>query len=137
MNERVRTIESTVRPIRTTDSPLPQVDPALVAAALGAEATGDKIPHAGPVTLYALRAELFRRRVSRGGRPGIAGTDQRPKIPLSDEDWAKLEELAATLGGPGSSPSAGQVASVLLSLAIESVDRPVREKVVERISAKT
>ena len=96
------------------------------------------------MTLYALRTELYRRRVSSGGRPGIAGTDQRVKIPVSDQDWTQLEELASTLGSASSSPSAGQVASVLLSLALESVKEnpqingaPLVQKLAEKAASKS
>ena len=121
MSKPIRVVESTARPIRVVEPTARRIDPAEVAAALGAEPTGDRVPHAGPLTLYALRTELYRRRQSSGGRPGIAGTDQRVKIPVSDGDWARLEALASELSGPGSAPSAGQVASILLSLALDSV----------------
>ena len=107
---------------------------------------GDAVPDAAPITLYALRAEHYRRRVSKGGPPGIDGADQRPKIPVGDQDWADLQKLATELGGPGHSPSAGQVASILLSLAIESVknennphpeSRPMGERLAEKLSCKT
>jgi len=138
--------EPTVARLELQEPTVRRLDPAEVAQALGAEPTGDKVPNAGPLTLYALRAELYRRRISKGGRPGIDGADQRPKIPVSDQDWADLEKLAAELGGPGHSPSAGQVASILLSLAIESVknetkpqpeSRPMGERLAEKVSSRT
>jgi hypothetical protein len=149
MSKPIRVVESTVRPIRVVESTVRRIDPAKVAAALGAEPTGDRVPAAGPVTLYALRTELYRRRQSSGGRPGIAGTDQRVKIPVSDQDWARLEALASELSGPGSSPSAGQVASILLSLALDTVtpgaagpggDRPdpaMAQRLAEKVASPT
>jgi hypothetical protein len=74
-----------------------------------------------PLTLFALREELVHRLQSSGGRPALAGTTRRAKIPLSDEEWGQLEELAAAIASPGFAPSAGQVASVLLSLSLHSV----------------
>lgn len=131
----IRTTPSTVQRIVTTPSTLQRIDPALVAAALGAEPTGDKLPAAGPITLYALRAELYRRRKSSGGRPGIEGTDSRAKIPVNAGEWEELEALATTLASEGNSPSAGQVASVLLSMAIESVRaEPSRRQLSERLA---
>jgi hypothetical protein len=121
MSKPIRISEPTAKRLNVVESTVRRIDPAEVAKALGAEPTGDRVTPAGPVTLYALRSELYRRRISSGGRPGIAGTDQRVKIPVSDQDWAELERLASTLGGPGFSPSPGQVASVLLTLALESV----------------
>ncbi|MBO0697117.1 MAG: hypothetical protein J2P46_01865 [Zavarzinella sp.] len=143
-----RRTSSTVRRIEVTESTVRRIDPAEVAKALGAEPTGDRVPPAGPLSLYALRSELYRRRVSSGGRPGIAGTDQRVKIPVSDQDWAQLEELASKLASTGASPSPGQVASVLLSLALESIkanpgpawerDTPtIAQKLAEKVSSRT
>jgi hypothetical protein len=74
-----------------------------------------------PITLFAVREELVQRLQSSGGRPGLAGTTRRAKIPLSDEEWLRLEELAASLSSPGFAPSAGQVASVLLTLSLDAV----------------
>ena len=84
----------------------------------------------GPITLYALRQELLGRRQSSGGRPRIEGTSFRAKIPLGERDWQRLETLAATLSAEGFSPSAGQVGSVLLSLALRSLttDLPSSER---------
>jgi len=73
--KKLNVVESTIRPIQTMESTLRRLDPAEVAKALGAEPTGDTIPDASPITLYALRAELYRRRISKGGRPGIDGAD--------------------------------------------------------------
>src|SRR4051794_33102757 len=87
-----------------------------LAGALGS--TGATLERAlAPITLFALREELGQRLQSSGGRPGLVGTTRRVKIPLSDQEWLQLEALAA----PGFAPSAGQVASVLLSLCVRSV----------------
>ena len=91
MSKPIRVVESTVRPIRVMEPTVRRIDPAEVAAALGAELMGDRVPAADPVTLYALRSELFRRRQSQGTLPGIAGTNQRDEIPVSDQDWARNE----------------------------------------------
>jgi hypothetical protein len=107
----------------------PRIDPAQVAAALGGEpAEGTKQGSPGVVALYALRSELLRCRQSNGGRPGIAGTSHRLKIPLTERDWTVLEGLADRLAETGFAPSPGQIASVLLHAAIESVGQQSGEK---------
>src|SRR5436309_15623071 len=120
--KRIRTTDTTLRPIRDTARPLGRLDPAQVQQALGAEeAPGALAAALAPLTLFALREELANRLQSSGGRPALAGTTRRAKIPLSDEEWDKLEELAVAIAAPGFAPSAGQVASVLLSLSLHSV----------------
>lgn len=126
MTRRIRTTEPTLQTIRDTSGTLPRVEPGDVEAALGAEVSGGRLEAAlAPVTLFAVREELVRRLQSTGGRPALAGTSRRAKIPLGDEDWLELEELAAAISSPGFAPSAGQVASVLLTLSVRAVTSSV------------
>jgi hypothetical protein len=122
-----RRITPTDRPlaeIRDVGSTLPRVDPAMVAEALGAEDAGIPIAmERGPVSLFHLRAELISR-LTKGGRPSLEGATRRLKIPVTDRQWQELEELAASLSSEiGFAPSAGQVASVLISLSIPIAKR--------------
>jgi hypothetical protein len=122
MTKEIRTTETTFRPIRDTSSSLPRITPEQVWQALGAEETTTGLSEIlAPVTLFAVREELVNRLQSSGGRPALAGTTRRAKIPLSDEEWMQLEELAAAIAESGFAPSAGQVASVLLSLSLHAV----------------
>jgi hypothetical protein len=122
MTKKIQVSGATLPPIRDTSPPLARVDPNKVREALGAENTDERLKEAlGPVTLFALREELVNRLQSSGGRPAIAGATRRAKVPLNDEDWLRLEELAAAVASPGFAPSAGQVAGVLLTLSIHSV----------------
>jgi hypothetical protein len=111
------------RIIDITPSTVERLDPAEVARALGADPTPAKVPDApNQITRFVLRAELFRRLQSTGGRPGLEGNNLRRKIPLSDQEWHQLEALASQIAATTKlSPSPGQVGSVLLSLAIRSV----------------
>jgi hypothetical protein len=118
-----RKITTTDRPrarIRDLGSTLPRTDSATVAEVLGAEDAGISLEtKRGPVSLFLLRAELASRLQTTGGRPALEGTTRRVKIPLTDSQWQGLEELAASLSSEiGFAPSAGQVASVLISLSI-------------------
>jgi len=122
MTKKIRTTETTLGSIRDIGSSLQRIEPAQVQQALGAEETATGLVEAlSPVTLFALRGELVNRLQSSGGRPALAGTTRRAKIPLSDDEWVKLEELAAAIASPGFAPSAGQVASVLLTLSLQAV----------------
>jgi hypothetical protein len=122
MAKRLRSTEPTVKRLQATEPPLRRLDQDTVAAALGGEPGPERIEgRPGPLTLYALHQELLRRRQSSGGPPGLEGTSFRAKIPVGDQDWHRLEAIAASLAAEGFAPSPGQVASVLLSLALRSV----------------
>ncbi len=122
MTKRIRTTDTTLPPLRDTSNTLPRIDPAEVQQVLGAEALPSSLAAAlAPLTLFALREELVNRLQSSGGRPALAGTTRRAKIPLSDEEWEQLEELAVAITSAGFAPSAGQVASVLLRLSLHAL----------------
>jgi hypothetical protein len=108
--------------IDTSKKKHPRLDPKSVAAALGAEATGQKIEEVlAPITLFAVRSELASRLQSSGGRPALSGTSRRAKVPITNQVWQDLEELASLASGEGICPTAGQIASVLLTLSAQSV----------------
>lgn len=122
MSKKINTTEAPLRTLRDTSPTLSRVEPAQVQEALGAELIGEGLTEAlAPVTLFSVREELVRRLQSSGGRPGLSGVSRRAKIPLSDAEWLGLEELAAAISSPGFAPTAGQVASVLLTLSLHSV----------------
>ena len=104
-----------------------------VAAHLGAEEAGGQAPRRGsPLNAFAIRDELFRRLRSTGGRPALEGTDLKAKVPLSTEQYRAIESIAGSLaesGGPH--PSVGQVASVLIELALRDLTRLGGVEVVE------
>ena len=122
MTRKIKPSGATLPPIRDTSATLARVDPDKVREALGAENTAEQpAGPLGPVTLFALREELLKRLQSSGGRPALEGVTRRAKVPLNDQDWLLLEELAAAVASPGFAPSAGQVASILLTLSLHSV----------------
>jgi hypothetical protein len=115
----VRIKESTQpKVVIDTSRAAPKLDPAEVAKALGAKPAGVAVGAQGPLTLMALRQELFRRLQSTGGRPGLPDADKVAKVPVSEAQWKRLEELAAAIAEPGFSPSAGQVTNVLVAWAL-------------------
>ena len=127
MSKQIRTTEPTPRAVRDMGPGPRRVEPRDVATAIGAEASGITLEDAlAPVTLFALREELLGRLQSSGGRPGLAGATRRVKVPLGDTEWLELEELAAAISSPGFAPSAGQVASALLTLSAHSIASQVR-----------
>ena len=126
MTKRIHNTAPVLKVIRDTSVLLPRIEPSVIEAALGAEPSGHTLDEAlAPITLFAVRSELLDRLQSSGGRPALSGTSRRAKIPLGDAEWEQLEELAAVVASPGFSPSAGQIASVLLSLSVRSVTAQV------------
>ena len=129
MTQKYIVVTPPVTKIVHTGPTLRKLDPAEVAKALGATpapaATGGP---KSPLTLFALRQELFRRLQSSGGRPSLPDAEKIAKIPVSEGQWQQLEALAAAVCEEGFSPSAGQVANVLLSWALEQSEH---EKVVK------
>lgn len=121
MAGRLRPTEQAQPRLRDSSSALPRIVPGPIASGLGAKVSEPIGTLLGPITLLALREELAGRLQSTGGRPGLADTTRRTKIPLRDPDWAALEQLAAAVGSEGFVPSAGQVASVLLTLSVRQM----------------
>ena len=122
MIKKIRTTDRVDRRISDTSTLPTRVAAGTVEAALGAETSDKRLEEVlAPITLFAVRSELLGRLQSTGGRPALAGTSRRAKIPLGDKEWADLEKLAAAVSAPGLSPSAGQIATVLLTLSARSV----------------
>jgi hypothetical protein len=141
MTRKIIDTSTTYPRIRDTSPTMPRVDPAQVAAALGAEPTGVTRDDGGsPLSIFLLRAELFRRLQLSSGSPVLEAVPCRAKIPISEPDWKRLEELAASLAENGFTPSAGQVASVLLSLSLRSLPerdpQAVRDALREQAASK-
>lgn len=122
MAKKIRDTGRTQRRLRDRGATQRRVDPAAVAAALGAVDGGDALAQGNALSVAALCRLLGDRLQSTGGRPGLEGATRRQKIPLTDEQWAKLERLAAALTERGTTTTAGQVASVLLNQALTQVD---------------
>lgn len=124
MNKKYVVVEPPTKQIICTSPARPKLAPAEVAEALGAvpaPAAAHVGGPKGPVSLFAVRHELFRRLQSTGGRPGLSDADKVAKIPVSEAQWKRLEELAAAVAAEGFSPSAGQVANVLLTFALDTI----------------
>lgn len=100
-----------------------RIEPEVVVKGLGAEMTGTTISvRTSPPSLFALREELARRLISTGGRKRLEGTTRRQKIPLQDDDWERLKELAKQVENNDIHPTAGQVASVLLRQVLQTIN---------------
>ena len=89
---------------------------------LGAEYVGEIPTTDNSFTAYALRNELVKRLRSSGGRPALAGTDVRYRVPMRGSKWRRLAEIAKAVETETFRPTVTQVASVLLDLAIDKYE---------------
>lgn len=111
------------RRIDVTGSSAPKIAGEVVAGALGADETGGHVHLEGSLPAFtALRDELRERLRSSGGRPKLAGTVRRQKVPMRESDWGVLTELAALLKERNVRASPGQVASAILHYYLNSPD---------------
>jgi hypothetical protein len=141
MAKKIVTTDPGRKRIRDLGPAARRIDPAVVAEALGGEETGITLGReTGPVSSFQIRSELMSRLRSNGGRPALEGASRRVKIPVTESQWQELEELAASFTDLGFVPSAGQVASVLLSLSLpvaRSEPNRIRRELGARASATT
>ena len=118
---------------------LESVDANKLALALGAEETGSVGRIGSAFSVWALRSRLLSDIVSTGGRPGRREASLR-KIPLTDAEWAALDEVTQLLKHEGVSATPGQVAGLLLHQSLAEVlrrlDRVTPSPSVDATSAK-
>lgn len=123
MAKKIVDVGSTFKRLKDTGAHFKRVDPNEVALALGVQERISFVDMPGnALSLFALRQDLARKLHSTGGRPALEGAKRRQKIPLTDEAWTRLEQLAETLTQEGRRTTPGQVASVLLLRALQQVE---------------
>jgi hypothetical protein len=98
-----------------------RIDPSVLETAVGADET---IPGPAetdtPLGFVAVRQELAGTLRSTGGRPGFPDA-QRRKVPVTEPVWRIVAQAAETMAGPGFHPSAAQVASAILAVAVRTM----------------
>src|SRR5438067_1458265 len=86
-----------------------RLTPEQIEKGLGAERAGSVPSGGSPMSAHAVRQHLFRRLRSTGGRPGLDGADIKPKIPMRQSQWKKLEQLAKRVETAGFHPTPAQL----------------------------
>jgi hypothetical protein len=111
--------DTSPKPPRIVDtSPKPErIDPAVVAAALGAELVGHREPGGSPVSVLATRQGMYRS-LKAIAQATASDNGASFQINLSEQDWKALQQLATLLTENGFTPSIGQVAAALLKTAL-------------------
>jgi hypothetical protein len=108
--------------IADTSSSYERIGSDEISQLLGAKADS-KMPSRGgsPFSFWALRSRLLSELVSTGGRPGRKEAVERKKIPMTESEWALLDEITRILNIRGVKATAGQVAGILLNQSMTEV----------------
>jgi len=101
--------------IRDTSSRGERVDPQAIASAFDAKPAAST----KGFDVFEVREAMSRLLRSSGGRPSLEGSNDQAKIPKIEADWEKLAELALASNDLTHKPSIGQMAAVVLHLALE------------------
>jgi hypothetical protein len=110
--------------------------------ALGA--TGDartaSLSAGSPFSLWALRSRLLTDVISTGGRPARKEAVARKKIPMTEAEWALLDEITRVLNRRGGKATPGQVAGILLHQSmvevLQRLDKVAPATAADSLSAK-
>ncbi len=146
MAKKVNIVGAQPKCVRIVDQPRRRIEPAELAAALGAEPGGERLgANLDPISLAELGTQLLARLRSSGGRPALADATEFCRVPLSPDDLKALEKITAQIEQTtGTKPSPGQVASVIVRDYLRTGPAPGQEsnpiatkkdKVQEHISA--
>jgi hypothetical protein len=100
-----------------------RVEPDDIEQVLGAtkDAGAARKSAGSPFSLWALRSRLLTDVVSTGGRPGRKEAVARKKIPMTDAEWALLDEITRVVNRRGGKATPGQVAGILLHQSMTEV----------------
>lgn len=116
MAKKLVVIGAKPKKIKVVDQPKRRLDPADLAAALGANPDGQ--PTHGisdPLALAEVGAQLLARLRSSGGRPSLIDATVNCRVPLSAEDVRTLEAMVAHIVvSTGARPSVGQMVSIIV-----------------------
>ncbi|GEM_PF-2507370 len=116
MAKKIDIVGAKPKRIEIVDQPKRRIEPADLAAALGANPDGQQVlGDLDPIALAELGTQLLNRLRSSGGRPALADATVNCRVPLSAEDIQTLESMVAQLGESTSAkPSVGQLVSVIV-----------------------
>lgn len=102
------------RRINDTSPRAKSIDTEFVRSSLGATVAGSS----KGLDLFEVHQAMGRMLRSSGGRPTLDGAAGQAKIPKIEADWKRLADLVARSPKREHKPSTGQMAAVLLHLAL-------------------
>ncbi|MGA7782475.1 MAG: hypothetical protein WCA85_32845 [Paraburkholderia sp.] len=103
--------------IRDTSPRQERVGPEIVASAFGTKPSAST----KGFDLFEVREAMTRLLRSSGGRPSLVGANSQVKIPKIEADWEKLAQLAMASADLAHKPSTGQMAAMVLHLALDKL----------------
>lgn len=124
MAKKIEIIGAKPKRIEILDKPKRRIDPAEIAAALGAEPIGAPVSrNADLIDLAELGTQLLNRLRSSGGRPALEDATEICRVPLSTEDVKILEDMVAEIEkSSGMKPSVGQLVSVMVRSQLSAAE---------------
>jgi hypothetical protein len=116
MAKKVNITGTQPKQIRILDQPRRRIDPAELAAALGARPEGEHVgENLDLISLAELGTRLLSRLRSTGGRPALVDATEICRVPLSADDMKALKKITEQIESTtGAKPSPGQVASLIV-----------------------
>jgi hypothetical protein len=123
MAKKIEIVGAKPKKIEIVDKPKRRIEPAELAAALGATPCGERIPgNLDLIGLAEIGTQLLARLRSSGGRPALVDATEVCRVPLSAEDLKTLEGIVAQIeGSSGAKPSVGQLVSVIVRTHLEAL----------------
>src|SRR5580704_3347312 len=99
MAKKINIVGAKPKKIEVVDQPKRRIEPAELAAALGANPNGQQASgNLDPSALAELGTQLLDRLRSSGGRPALTDATINCRVPLSAEDVQTLENMVSHLG---------------------------------------
>lgn len=123
MAKKINIVGTKPKKLEVLDQPKRRMEPRELAAALGANPSGQQVSaNLDPIALAELGTQLLHRLHSSGGRPALADATVNCRVPLSAEDVKALENMVSRIGeSTGAKPSVGQLASVIVRLHLNAI----------------
>ena len=108
--------------VKATGRGARKVNAEAVALALGVATAESQLGGHTHTVFAVLHRDFARRLKSSGGRPKLAGTTRRQKIPLQESDWETLVRIAEALRAQDIKATPGQVASTILHRVLGRIE---------------
>lgn len=126
MAKKVKLIEKEQKRILVSNKPLERIEPVTLAAGIGAVPCGVQVTaNVDPISLAELGSALISRLRSSGGRPALEGATEICRVPVSQKDLQRLEEMTCEVAQQtGTRPSPGQLASLIVHKYLTEPDKP-------------